>query len=218
MNKIKTLLCATLLALTSISAMAKDYQAVAFGVKSDGVTNNTRSIQHAIDYISAQGGGRLVFYVGRYLTGSVELKSGVTLVIHEGAVLVASPSVYDHKGSPRRALIHAQGQHGIAITGKGIIDGNSHALSADIAEQTARGYADAKGETPTLIALNHCHGVQVSGVTLQNYACAPLHFDHCRNIRITGVTLGLADETFDLYEAKECDKFTAKDCLKQPRY
>ena len=59
MNKIKTLLCATLLALTSISAMAKDYQAVAFGVKSDGVTNNTRSIQHAIDYISAQGGGRL---------------------------------------------------------------------------------------------------------------------------------------------------------------
>lgn len=115
MNKIKTLLCATLLALTSISAMAKDYQAVAFGVKSDGVTNNTRSIQHAIDYISAQGGGRLVFYVGRYLTGSIELKSGVTLVIHEGAVLVASPSVYDHKGSPRRALIHAQGQHDIAI-------------------------------------------------------------------------------------------------------
>ena len=187
-------------------------------MKSDGVTNNTRSIQHAIDYISAQGGGRLVFYVGRYLTGSVELKSGVTLVIHEGAVLVASPSVYDHKGSPRRALIHAQGQHDIAITGKGIIDGNSRALSADIAEQTARGYADANAEVPALVALDRCKGVQTSGVTLQNYACPPLQFDHCHNVQVTAVTLGLSDAAMPLYEAKECGKMTVKDCLTQPRY
>ena len=39
-----------------------------FGIKSDGVTMNTRSIQRAIDYIAQQGGGRLVFTVGRYLT------------------------------------------------------------------------------------------------------------------------------------------------------
>ena len=174
MNKIKTLLCATLLALTSISAMAKDYQAVAFGVQSDGVTNNTRSIQHAIDYISAQGG--------------------------------------------RRALIHAQGQHDIAITGKGIIDGNSRALSADIAEQTARGYADANAEVPALIALDRCKGVQTSGVTLQNYACPPLQFDHCHNVQVTAVTLGLSDAAMPLYEAKECGKMTVKDCLTQPRY
>lgn len=36
---------------------AKDYQAVMFGIKSDGVTLNTRSIQRAVDYISEQGGG-----------------------------------------------------------------------------------------------------------------------------------------------------------------
>lgn len=51
-----------------------------FGIKSDGVTLNTRSIQRAVDYISEQGGGRLIFYVGRYLTGSIELKSNVTTV------------------------------------------------------------------------------------------------------------------------------------------
>ena len=37
---------------------AKDYQVAMFGIKSDGVTLNTRSIQRAVDYISEQGGVR----------------------------------------------------------------------------------------------------------------------------------------------------------------
>ena len=42
---------------------AKDYRASLFGIYSDGVTLNTRSIQYAIDYIHQNGGGRLVFFV-----------------------------------------------------------------------------------------------------------------------------------------------------------
>ena len=60
-------------------------------------------------------------------------------MIHEGAVLVASPSVYDHKGSPRRALIHAQGQHDIAITGKGVIEGQGRALANNFLAQACNG-------------------------------------------------------------------------------
>ena len=103
---------------------AKDYQVAMFGIKSDGVTLNTRSIQRAVDYISEQGGGRLIFYVGRYLTGSIELKSNVTIRIEEGAVLVAVPSVYDFKGvGGCNAIIYADKQKNIGIGGKGIIDG-----------------------------------------------------------------------------------------------
>ena len=60
-------------------ATAKDYPASLFNIYSDGVTLNTRSIQFAIDYIHQQGGGRLVFDVGRFLTGSIHLKSNVTI-------------------------------------------------------------------------------------------------------------------------------------------
>ena len=56
----------------------KEYKATVFGVKSDGIVNNTASIQKAIDFISENGGGTLVFYVGRYLTGGFELKSNVS--------------------------------------------------------------------------------------------------------------------------------------------
>ncbi|MCQ5300121.1 glycoside hydrolase family 28 protein, partial [Blautia wexlerae] len=57
---------------------------------------NTRSIQKAIDFISESGGGRLVFTVGRYLTGSIHLKSNVTIHLGEGAVLVGSTNPYDY--------------------------------------------------------------------------------------------------------------------------
>ncbi len=215
MNKIATLFCTCLLA---VSAIAKDYQAVAFGVKSDGTTNNTRSIQRAIDYISAQGGGKLIFYVGRYLTGSIELKSGVTLVINEGAVLIASPSIYDLKGSPHLALIYAKDQHDIAITGKGIIDGNRRALTTSFSEQDALGYVGTQAEVPTIISLSHCKNVEISGITLQNPIRTPQKFDNCDNINISNLILGTSDITSPLYNAEGCTQLTVKDCLTQPKY
>ena len=78
-------------------AQAKDYNASMFGVKSDGTTMNTGSIQKGIDYISENGGGRLVFYVGRYLTGTIYLKSNVTIQLEEGAILVGSVNPFDYE-------------------------------------------------------------------------------------------------------------------------
>lgn len=74
---------------------AKLYRASMFGCKSNGTTMNTNSIQKAIDYIAQQGGGTLVFEVGRYLTGSIHLKAGVDIELNEGAILVGSDNAYD---------------------------------------------------------------------------------------------------------------------------
>ena len=85
---VKKYFIAALLCFQLLQASAKDYPASLFGIYSDGVTLNTRSIQFGIDYVHQQGGGRLVFDVGRYLTGSIHLKSNVTLHLMEGAVLL----------------------------------------------------------------------------------------------------------------------------------
>ena len=88
--------------LIGLQAIAQDpkptYNASKFGIRSDGVTMNTRSIQYAIDWIAEEGGGTLRFWVGRYLTGSIHMKSNVTIELVEGAVLVGStnPFDYDH--------------------------------------------------------------------------------------------------------------------------
>src|SRR5438034_9933674 len=100
-----------LLGLKCLQVSAKDYPASLFGIYSDGVTLNTKSIQFAIDYIHEQGGGRLVFDVGRYLTGSIYLKSSVTIHLLEGAVLLGSLNPFDYDRVNFTALIHAHSQH-----------------------------------------------------------------------------------------------------------
>ena len=94
--KIFRLLLVIIILSTTFLLSAKDYNASMFGVKSNGITLNTNSIQKGIDYISANGGGTLVFYVGRYLTGTIYLKSNVTIRLEEGAILVGSVNPLDY--------------------------------------------------------------------------------------------------------------------------
>ena len=44
----------------------KEYKVTVFGVKSDGIVNNTASIQKAIDFISENGGGKSGEYGQNY--------------------------------------------------------------------------------------------------------------------------------------------------------
>ena len=95
---------------------------------------NQRAIQRAIDECSEQGGGRVVVPAGeRYLTGALTLKSGVNLVVDEGARLEFdfNPSLYPVVATSWEGVdcynlqpcIYAYDAHDIAITGKGTIDG-----------------------------------------------------------------------------------------------
>ena len=93
---------------TPCSEGATLYKASLFGCKSNGTTLNTTSIQRAIDHIASQGGGTLVFEVGRYLTGSIHLRQGVNIQLNEGAILVASPNIHDYDtadGKPTLIII-----------------------------------------------------------------------------------------------------------------
>ena len=104
MNTKRYIITALALMLTTfqLQAQATDtiYNASLFGIKSNGTTLNTTSIQKAIDFISETGGGTLRFYVGIYLTGTIELKSNVTILLEEGAILMGSTNIYDYKRNP----------------------------------------------------------------------------------------------------------------------
>ncbi|MCF0172463.1 MAG: endopygalactorunase [Bacteroidales bacterium] len=165
----KKIIIATLFALIPVLGLCKQHKATVWGVKSDGLTDNTASIQRAIDYLSEHGGDTLVFYVGRYLTGAIELKSNVTIRLCEGAVLVAAPNIYAFNGAP--ALIWAKECENISVLGHttpgrgGVIEGSAAALNAHIEGQKAKGLL-TDSPLPALISFENCANARIEDIKL----------------------------------------------------
>lgn len=119
---------------------ARDFDAAQFGICSDSDAIQTEYLQHAIDHVSEQGGGRLILPAGRYRTGALQLKSGVELHLKSDDTVLAFvnenpeshyPIVFSHWESTPcynfSPLIYACDAHDIALTGTGILDGGADA-------------------------------------------------------------------------------------------
>lgn len=213
---IRKTIIAMALALVSFTSgvSAKDYMAVTFGIKADGVTLNTGSIQRAIDYISENGGGTLSFYVGRYLTGSFQLKSNVQIKLSGGAVLVFSPNAFDVQGSNgRNAMIYADGQENISVFGGGTLEGSARALNANIEEQAAKGHiADAGSFKPSLIGFYNCKKIKVSSLTFQNVSTAAVDLNSSEDVNISNVSVLNKDIPAMGFEFSGCKNVTVTGC------
>lgn len=145
--------------MIAMQSFAVDYMATVWGSKSDGITDNTGSIQKAIDFISEHGGGTLSIYVGRYVTGAIELKDNVTLYLGEGCVLVAPVNYYAYKGAP--ALIWAKDGKNIAITGKGVIERRVKGLEASVRNQESKGFLPSGTVIPEVFSFENCTNATV---------------------------------------------------------
>ncbi len=208
-----------------------------FGAVGDGTTLNTEALQKAIDTASVRGGGQVVFPKGTFLSGSLVLKSGVALVLKKDAVLLGStdPAHYT-KLNGSLAFLLADGAASIAVTGKGVIDGQGRELALTIDEQHHAGIrVDPKynyhrmrpneGMRPELIHFRRCDNVRVSEITLKDAACWVQTYDQCSDVEIDGITVISRafwnNDGFDIVDCKRvritnCDVNTADDgiCLK----
>ena len=93
----------------------------------------------AVDACTAAGGGKVYLAGGTFLSGTVFLKSNVTLQIESGAVLLGSPRRADypsilpeHKSycdtRHDKSILYAEKATNVSIIGGGIIDGNAVAI------------------------------------------------------------------------------------------
>jgi len=188
----------TIILSFSVSLYARDYNASLFGIKSNGTTLNTTSIQKAIDYINENGGGRLVFYVGRYLTGTIHLKSDVTIQLEEGAILVGSDNPFDYEHiSNWTALIFAIDQNNIGITGKGVVNGQGFTVANNLVDLIHKGVVKDplkydrpwEGIRPQNIYFKGCRNIKIQGITLKDPGSWNQQYDQCKNLIIDGIAV-----------------------------
>lgn len=179
---------------------AKDYLVTDFGAKADGMTLNSASIQAAIDYVSANGGGRVVFTPGNFVTGTVYLKSDVTLHLEAGATILGSLNAWDFVRDPYiewTSMIFALKQHNIGITGEGTINGRGFSVANRMVDYIHRGLfedplkLDRPNETnrPQNIYFRECENITIHGITLKDPGSWNQTYDQCRGIDVDGLTV-----------------------------
>lgn len=159
------------------------------GAVPDGKTICTAAIQQAIDRCAAQGGGVVRVPSGTWLTGTLYLKSRVTLYLAKGSTLLGSRDRSDY-GRPRKAvggdqpssfaygaILAGANLHDVAITGEGTIDGQGDA------------FRDKTKLRPKAIYLTGCRDVLVENVTLRNAGSWMQHYRDCDRLTIRKITV-----------------------------
>lgn len=184
--KIKLLVSLCLLCHCVVNAMTIDVRKN--GAVSDGVTDNTKIIQKAIDDCSAGGGGTVLLTGGgKFMTGTLYLKSYVTLHVANGTTLLGSPDINDYTRDTHkimykrekhmdRCFIYAENAESVGIEGLGTIDGNGHQKFF-------------KSQRPMLIRFKDCNRITVKDITLVNPAAWTSAWLYCNDISVRGIRI-----------------------------
>lgn len=210
-----------------------------FGAKGDGATKDTASIQRALDACAAASGGVVHVPRGLYLTGSIYLGDHTELNLAEGATLLGSPDLDDYnapdaypqnwgsknEGWAAKHLILALEKCDVAITGRGVIDGNGRAFFADTPRWygsrcwrdggiNARGKREDQRRPGQEIVFVECDGVRVQDVTFRDMSCWSCFFYGSDNVVVGNVTVrnGIRNLNTDGFDVDSCRNVTIGDC------
>lgn len=181
-----------------------------------------RQIQAAIDAVARRGGGTVVIPRGDWYTGRIELKSNVCLHVEEGANLHFSGEVKDYlpvvftrsagiEAMSCGAMIYANGQRNIGITGTGRLIGpgrecelwnkNPGYGSFDSyvdynlppTERIYDGHDTTCVYLPTFIGPINCQNVLIEGVELSDCVFWNIVPTYCDSVIIRGTKVHSID-------------------------
>lgn len=224
---------------------SREFIVTKYGAVGDGKTLNTIAFKNAIEDCNKNGGGRVVVPFGTFLTGAVYLKSNVELHLADSAKIVFSKDTKDYPIVFTRwegmelmnysALIYAYGEENIAVTGKGILDGNADYESwwgwnngkpskqvparALLQEQNhkqtdpaTRIFGDGSYLRPNFFQPYNCKNVLISDVQMINSPMWNVNPVLCENVTIKNLKIIAHGPNTDGVDPESCKNVLVSNC------
>lgn len=177
---------------------SRTYNIRDFGAKGDGQTNDTAAIQAAIDACYKDKGGTVLVPAGVFVTGTIELKSNVTLhLAAQGKILGSADGKHYHPadaipttgewtmGDGNTGLIFAANAENITIEGNGTIDGQGAQFRSAV-----RGTPPPSGiggnRRPHHLLFYQCKNLRIRDISLIACAYHSVRVCVCSYVHIEG--------------------------------
>ncbi len=198
------------------------YRVENFGAVADGQSINTAAINHAINACSTNGGGTVLFSQGDYVTGTIDLKSGVMIEVAAGARLLGSThladypdrvakrrTVMDSNMGMNQSLIFAEGCERIGIRGAGEINGRG--AQRNFPGETTGGPTPGR---PFLLRVIDCRKIVLDGITLKDSPCWMENYLNCEDLILQGIKVeNQANGNNDGIDIDGCRNVIVRDCF-----
>jgi len=200
--------------ISTLHANIPYYNVCDYGIASDGKTLTTASIQSVIDKCAENGGGKIVFPAGSYLSGPLFLRSNIEVEVLAGATIIFHDDILNTpvidgswEGIDRKvyaSLFTGHDLENVSITGRGKLDGQgktwweAHEVNQKIRKSMGilrvrepDNPADSPlpFPRPKMINLYNCENIVISGINFTNSPSWTIHPVYCRNIEVSGISI-----------------------------
>ena len=169
------------------------------GAVAFGGPDETARLQREIDAASARGGGRVVVTKGVHPCGTLHLKQGVELHLEEGAVLLGGDKSDDYEDVETREGLYpeksmkvflvAEDADDIAITGKGVIDGQGPKFFDQNTVLWGYWWEKPKWPRPRMVQFSRCNRVRLEGVTFKDSPGWTMWLRLCNDVTVSGIRI-----------------------------
>lgn len=213
--------------MTGYAGRTSTFNVREHGASGDGLAPDMHAIQALIDRCAGQGGGTVYFPAGHYLTGSLFLRSNITLHLDAGAVILGSEDPKDYpiihsrwEGTSQDTyapLIAGNHLENIAVVGRGTIDGRG-AIWWKAKKEKMLAHP-----RPRLVSFSDCSNVLIEGITAINSPSWTINPVHCQNVTIRAITVinpadspntdGINPDSCRLVRISDCHVSVGDDCI-----
>ena len=194
----------------------REFPITSYGAK-PGREPVTVAMDRAIAAAHKAGGGRVVVPPGEWLTGAFKMRSGVALVVGEGATLrfpddpvVVYRAPLKANGRPtmtQKGLIQADGCTNVAIMGTGTLKADVGYWHRSFMLNPKRGFP-----RPQFFKFNNCRNVRFEGFKIRGSPAWTMHFSLCRDVVLRNVDSICSGPNTDGIDLESCDTVLVEGC------